>query len=207
MKQILCLIAIATIVSFGCSVTKVLESSPPLIQPEAETTEAPSTAAEEAAQKLPSEANSSAAFQQIENAMRRLAPSDQSGGFSLLQLKKESVKQRLQGVLITNCELEHLKALVASKKNPIVIIKTAEGVQKFVAVTGYKDEGELMTLTNPFRKETAEMKYPEFEAAWKEAGTPQSALLLSARSLKATQIKQTLAEYLPEEKLANLTFN
>jgi len=206
MKQILCLIAIATIVSFGCSVTKVLESSPPSIESEAETTEAPSTAAEEAAQ-LPTEADSSTVFQQIENAMRRLAPSDQSGEFSLLQLKKESVKQRLQGVLITNCELEHLKALVASKKNPIVIIKTAEGVQKFMAVTGYKDEGEQMTLTNPFRKETAEMKYPEFEAAWKEAGTPQSTLLLSARSLKAAQIKQTLAEYLPEEKLANLTFN
>jgi len=207
MKRVLCLIAIVTIVSSGCSVLKVLESSEPLTKPEVKTTEAPPTVAKEEAQKLPPEANSIAAFQQIENAMRRLAPSDQSGEFSLVQLKKESVKQRLQGVLITNFELEHLKALVASKKAPIVIIKTAEGVQKFLAVTAYKDEGEQMTLTNPFRKETAEMKYSEFEAAWKEAGTPQSALILSARSVKAAQVKQMLAEYLPEEKLANLTFN
>jgi hypothetical protein len=139
--------------------------------------------------------------------MHRLAPSGQSGEFSLAELKKESVKQRLQGVLITNCELEHLKALVASKKAPIVIINTVEGVQKFFAITSYKDEGEQMILTNPFRQEIDRMTYSEFETAWKAAGTPQSALLLSARSLNATQIKQMLAEYLPEEKLANLTFN
>ncbi|MFQ6042811.1 MAG: hypothetical protein ACE5PV_18290 [Candidatus Poribacteria bacterium] len=207
MKKIFCLIAIAAVVSSGCSVSKVLESSPPPIQPEAKTTEAPSTAAEEEVSKLPPEANSISAFQQIGNAMRRLAPSDQSGEFSLVQLRKESVKQRLQGVLITNCELDHLKALVAAKKAPIVIVKPAEGVQKFLAITGYKDEGKRMTLTNPFRKETVEMKYSEFEAAWKEAGTPQSALILSARSVKAAQVKRTLAEYLPEEKLTNLTFN
>ena len=207
MKKILCLIAIVTIAGSGCSVLKVLESSPPAIESESDTTGAPSTAPKEEAQKLPPEADSIAAFQQIENSMRRLAPSDQSGEFSLVQLKRESVKQRLNGILITNCELEHLKALVASKKAPIVIIKSAEGVQKFLAVTGYKDESEQMNLTNPFRKEIAEMKYSEFEAAWKETGTPQSALILSARSVKATQIKQMLAEYLPEEKLANLTFN
>lgn len=206
MKTILCLIAIVTIVSFGCSASKVLKSSPPSTQPKAETTEAPSTAAPKAAGKLPTEADSSMAFQQIENAMHRLAPSELSGEISLANLKKESVKQKLQGVLITNCELEHLKALVASKKAPIVIINTAEGVQKFLAVTSYKDEGEQMILTNPFRQETDRMTYSEFEAAWKAAGTPQSALILSARSVNATQIKQLLAEYLPEEKLANLTF-
>ncbi|MBM3235725.1 hypothetical protein FJZ31_05455 [Candidatus Poribacteria bacterium] len=215
MKKILCLIAIAAIVSLGCSVSKVLESSPPSTQPKAETTtppkaettEAPSTAAKEAAVKLPPEADSSSAFLQIENAMHRLAPSDQSGELSLVQLKKESVKQKLQGVLITNCELEHLKALVAAKKAPIVIIQTTGGSKEFRAVTVYKDKSEQVILTNPFQKETALMNYSEFDAAWKGAGTPQSALILSARSINATQLKQLLAEYLPAEKLANLTFN
>jgi hypothetical protein len=207
MKTILCLIAIVAIVSLGCSVSKVLQSSPPSTQPKAETTAAPSTAAKEAAGKLPAEADSSAAFLQIENAMHRLAPSGQSGEFSLAQLRKESVKQKLQGVLITNCELEHLKALIASKKAPIVIIQTAGGAMEFRAVTVYKDKSEQVMLTNPFQKETALMNYSEFDAAWKGAGTPQSALILSARSVNATQIKQMLAGYLPEEKLANLTFN
>jgi hypothetical protein len=207
MKKILFLIAITAIVSSGCSVSKVLDSSAPAIQKEAKTTGVSSTTAQAEVPQLPPEADSISAFQQIANAMRRLAPSDQSGEFSLVQLRKESVKQRLQGALINNCELDHLKALVAAKKAPIVIINTAEGVQKFLAITGYKDEGEQMTLMNPFRQETAEMKYSEFEAAWKEAGTPQNTLILSARSIKAAQVKQALSEYLPEEKLANLTFN
>jgi hypothetical protein len=207
MKKILCLIAIATIASSGCSALKVLESSAPSVQPETVTAEAPETVVKEEAQKLPAEADGSAAFQQITNAMRRLAPSDQSGGFSLAQLKKESVKQRLNGMLINNCELDHLKALVASKKAPIVVIKTAEGAQKFMAAISYKDADEQIVLTNPFRQETVTMKYSEFEPAWKGTETTQSALLLSARSVKATQIKQALAEYLPEDKLANLTFN
>jgi hypothetical protein len=206
MQKILCLIAIATIAISGCSTLKVLESSAPAVQTEAETAEEPSAAKKEAA-KLPPEADSNSAFQQIANATRRLAPSDQSGEFSLTTLKKESVKQRLNGLLINNCELEHLKALVASNKAPIVILKTADGVQKFMAVISYKDANEQIMLTNPFRQETVTMKYAEFEPAWKGTETSQSALLLSARSVKATQIEQALTEYLPEEKLANLTFN
>ena len=192
MKKVLCLIAIAAIVSLGCSASKVLQSSQPSTQPKAETTEAsPTAAAKEEVTKLPPEADSSPAFLQIENAMHRLTPSGQSGEFSLAQLKKESVKQKLQGVLITNCELEHLKALVASKKAPIVIIQTAGGTMEFRAITSYNDKNEQVILTNPFQKESALMNYSEFDTAWKGAGTPQSALILSARSVNATQIKQT----------------
>jgi len=215
MKKILCLIAIATIVSSGCSVLKMLEPSLSSIQPESETTVAPSTATKKAAQELPPEADSSAAYQQTEFAWHSLVgilrgiykPKERrSGKVSLEALKKKSAKAKLHSMLITNCELDHLKVFVASKIAPIVIISN-DKQSAFVAVTAYKDEDEQITYTFLTDKKPIKMKYSKFEAHWKKTGTPQKALILSPRSVEVAQIKRALAVYLPKEKLANLTFN
>ncbi len=198
MKKIRCLFAIAILFSVGCSQLKVLESPQPSEESVAQGT---TTATEQATKQLPTEAGSTAAFQQIEPSIRKLAPTT-----NLTDLKKDALRQKLTGVLITHCELEHVKALVAIKRAPIVVVKSSEGNLRLWVVTGYNDEGEQITLTNPLRKETTQMKYAEFEPAWKDAETPQRVLLLSARSIKSKQVRTDLAKYLPEAKLANLTF-
>jgi len=213
MKKILCLIAIATIVSSGCSVLKTLEPSLPSIQSEVETTVAPSTVTKEAAQKLPPEADSSAAHQQLEFAVHVLAcknnRENRTGKISLEAFNKASAKARLHSILITNCELDHLKALIALKKAPIIIVKNEQaGRFVFVAVTAYNNEDKQITLRNFYRRNIiVRMKYSRFEAHWEKTGTPQKALILSPRSVKAAHIKRALSVYLPKEKLANLTFN
>ena len=171
----------------------------------------------EAAQKLPSEADSSAAHQRLEYAWHVLACSIREGRtdeISLKALKKKAPNAKLQAMLITNCEIDHLRAFIALKKSPIVIVKhQGAGVFVFMAVTAYEDESKQITLRN-FLWVTKgrgnvvfKMEYSQFEALWKESVVPHRALILSPRSARATQIKQRLSEYLPKEKLANLTFH
>ena len=198
MKKIICLFAIAILFSVGCSQLKVLESPQ---SAEESVAQGETKAAEPATKQLPTEADSTAAFRQIETSIRKLAPTT-----NLTELKKDALRQRLTGVLITQCEFEHVKTLIAIKRAPIVAVKSPEGNLRLWVVTGYNDEGTQLTLTNPLRKETTQMKYAEFEPAWKDAETPQRVLLLSARSIKSKQVRTGLAEYLLEAKLANLTF-
>jgi hypothetical protein len=109
--------------------------------------------------------------------------------------------------------MDHLRAFIALSQSPIVIVKHQDGTFVFMAVTAYEDESEHITLRN-FLWVTKgrgnvvfKMEYSKFEALWKESVVPHRALILSPRSAKATQIKQRLSEYLPKEKLANLTFH
>jgi hypothetical protein len=203
MKNILCMVIIAIIVTSGCAVLKRLELSSPSIQSEGSITEAPSTATKEAAQKLPPEADSSAAHQQLEFAVHVLACKNnresRTGKISLEAFNKASAKARLHSILITNCELDHLKALIALKEAPIIIVKNEQAGQfVFVAVTAYNNEDKQVTLRNFYRRNIiVRMKYSRFEAHWKKTGTPQKALILSPRSVKVAQIKRALAVYLP----------
>jgi hypothetical protein len=218
MKKILCLIATVTIASSSCSVLKTLESSSPSIQSEGKTTEAPSAQMAEATQKLPSEADSGATHKRLEYSWHTLAcnirenPTDE---ISLKALKKQAASAKLQAMLISNCEIDHLRAFIALNKSPIVIVKhEGAGVFTFMSVTGYEDESKQITLRN-FLWVTKgrgnvifKMEYSKFEALWKESVVPHRALILSPRSAKATQqIEQRLSEYLPKEKLANLIFH
>ncbi len=188
-----------TILSIGCAKLGLLGQ--PVEQQGVEGEVATESAAEET---LPDKADSSAAIRQIEDVVKRLGFRDKEGKLSLDELRKQARKQRLYGIMITGCELAHLKALMVAKRTPFVILKPAEGKERLRVVAAYQDADKKIKLLNPLQKGTEEMEYSAFGQAWKAASTPPKTLLLSARPIRADAVKKMMVTYFAEDKLANL---
>jgi len=196
-----------TIVNIGCAKLGVLGQP---TEQQGEDTEG-EVAAESVAEKtlpekektLPEKADSSASMRHIENAVKRLETRNREGKLSLDELRKQA-RRRLHGVMITGCELAHLKALIVANRTPFVILKPSEGKEHLRAVAAYQDADKKIKLLNPLQKGTEEMEYSAFEQAWQAASTPTSALILSVQAISADTVKNMLITYFTEDKLANL---
>lgn len=153
---------------------------------------------------LPPE-DSRRALSQIEYSMRNLDTFKLTAGpVSAARLQRAARKARLDGILITNCELEHLKALIAMNRPPVVILRSVVGGPHFWTVMGYDDELEQFLLVNPLQNSANRMMYDEFELAWNAASNRRNCVIISASATTPEQLRVNLSRYLPEEMLMDL---
>jgi len=199
------------VASFGCAAL-LFPSAPQLV------TEEQLEAQEEFAPEvsplpklpLPSHYNlppeeSRRALSQIEFAMRNLDSFRLTAGpVSPARLQRAARKARLDGILLTNCELEHLKALVAMNRPPVVILRSAVGGPHFWAVMGYDDDLEQFLLANPLQNSAIRMMYDEFEMSWNATSDRRNCLIISATAITPEHLRLNLGRYLPEEMLTDL---
>ncbi|MBM3235724.1 hypothetical protein FJZ31_05450 [Candidatus Poribacteria bacterium] len=210
MKRIIAAVCVIMVMGVGC-VPMLFPSPPQLVTPEqlaaqehfrAESSQP--TLQRPIHYNLPPE-DSRSALSQIEYAMQNLDSFKRTAGpVSPARLQRAARKARLDGILITDCEVEHLKVLVAMNRAPVVILRSIVGGPHFWAVIGYDDELEQFLLVNPLQNSAIRMMYEDFELAWNAASNRRSCLLISAHATTPEQLRINLSRYLPEEMLMDL---
>ncbi|MBC8236304.1 hypothetical protein H8E77_42695 [bacterium] len=211
MRMIIASVFFMMFVGVGC-VEMLLPSPPQLVTEEQLETQEEFIPEEPSLPKLqlPSHYNlppedSRRALSQIEFSMRNLDSfSWTAGPVSPARLQRAAKKARLDGILLTNCELEHLKALLAMNRPPVVILRSIVGGPHFWAVMGYDDEFEQFLLVNPLQNSAIRMMYDEFEMSWNAASDLQNCLIISASAITPEHLRLNLSRYLPEEMLMGL---
>ena len=106
-------------------------------------------------------------------------------------------------VVVANCDLEVLKAIVAMDVAPIVITRSPVGAKHIRAVVEYNDSTERITLIDPLDYAETRFSYSEFLKQWDD---PQDACLLifPQRAVIPRTIEIALSRYLPLEKIDSL---
>ncbi|MFQ6042812.1 MAG: hypothetical protein ACE5PV_18295 [Candidatus Poribacteria bacterium] len=210
MKRIIVSVCFIMATGIGC-VTMLLPSPPQLVtQEQLAVQENVSAEPSQPKLQLPIHYNlppedSRRALSQIEYSMRNLDTFKLTAGpVSAARLQRAARKARLDGILITNCELEHIKALIAMNRPPVVILRSVVGGPHFWTVMGYDDELEQFLLVNPLQNSATRMMYDEFEIAWNAASNRLSCLIISASAITPEQLRINLGRYLPEEMLMDL---
>ena len=104
-------------------------------------------------------------------------------------------------ILVAECDLEVLKALVALGLPPVVIMRSPVGPKHIRAIVGYDDSTERITMVDSDTK--AIFSYSEFSSQWDD---PQDAcLLVFHRRVAPKTIKMHLTRYLPLEKIESIS--
>lgn len=120
-----------------------------------------------------------------------------------------TTKGKVQNLsVVSNCNLEVLKAFVATGWTPVILSKrTAKG--HLLAVMKYDDADQKIQIGNPLgvrRKGAGSrgarlLSYPEFEKEWATGGSGKACVLVTPKRLHDVEIHAALKKYLPEEQV------
>ena len=109
--------------------------------------------------------------------------------------------------VVSNCNLEVLKAFVATGWTPVILSKRT-GKGHLLAVMKYDDADQKIQIGNPLgvqRKGAGArgarmLSYPEFEKEW-VTGSGNTCVLITPKRLHDVEIHAALKKYLPEEQV------
>ncbi len=125
--------------------------------------------------------------------------------FTPSELKAITSKTRFSPAAVSGCDLEVLKAFVASNWSPVVVITSPVGPKHIRAVIGYDDSAQQITLIDPVNlKQAAQanLEYSDFSRQWDD---PQkTCLMVFPEGIGEQRIKTALGKYLPEEKVGSV---
>jgi hypothetical protein len=145
------------------------------------------------------------AMRPLEEAFRSVEVLRRAESFTPSELRAITSKTRFSPASVSGCDLEVLKAFVASNWSPVVVITSPVGPKHIRAVIGYDDSAQRITLIDPVNlKQAAQanLEYSDFSKQWDD---PQkTCLLVSSQGIGEQRIKATLKKHLPEEKVESL---
>ena len=112
--------------------------------------------------------------------------------------------------VVSNCNLDVLKAFVATGWTPVILSKRT-GKAHLLAVMKYDDADQKIQIGNPLgaRRKGAEprggrtLTYPEFEKEW-VTGSGNKCVLITPKKLHDVEIHAALKKYLPEGQVARV---
>ena len=145
------------------------------------------------------------AMRPLGEAFRAVEVLRRAESFTPSELKAITAKTRFSPAAVSGCDLEVLKAFVASNWSPVVVITSPVGPKHIRAVIGYDDSAQRITLIDPVNlKQAAQanLEYSDFSKQWDD--TQKTCLLVSSQGIGEQRIKTTLKKYLPEEKVDSL---
>jgi hypothetical protein len=125
-----------------------------------------------------------------------------AGSFNSVILKDINAKSNFAGVVLSRCDFDVIKALVAAGWTPAVYLRSPVGTEHMRTVIGYNDPPEECILADPM--DMGELKmlkigYADFSQTWDD---PQKTCLLIFPQYVSDQlVKNTLLKYLPKEKV------
>ncbi|MFC1717178.1 RNA polymerase sigma factor [Candidatus Poribacteria bacterium] len=106
-------------------------------------------------------------------------------------------------VVVAECDLEVLKALLTMDVAPVVIMRSPVGAKHIRAIVEYDDSTEQLTLIDPVNHAKMRFSYSEFSRQWDD---PQDAcLLIFPRRTAAETIRISLTRYLPPDKIESIS--
>jgi hypothetical protein len=202
MKKMLYLVLIfAMIISLGCatkSVTPNAKSTEPAAVSSSGTKELPKSYA-------PTEQSNNKA-RQVASVYGQIEAFKTIQSFSPVILKNVNESSSFAGALLTRCDFDVIKALVAAGWTPVVIIRSPTGQKHLRTVLGYNDGPGELILADPMEKTEVrqlKMSYSDFDKTWDD---PQkTCLLILPQYISEQLIKDKLLKYIPSEKLTSVT--
>jgi hypothetical protein len=122
--------------------------------------------------------------------------------FSASELQVMAQVSRYSAVVVSRCDLEVLKALVASDFVPVVITRSPVGQKHIRAMIEYDDSAERLTLLDPMHYAKQRFSYSEFSRQWDD---PQDAcLLIFPHRIASGTIRLSLTRYLPIKRIDSI---
>ena len=112
--------------------------------------------------------------------------------------------------IVSNCDLEMLKAFVAIGWAPVIRSRRS-GTGHLSVVMGYDDADQQIQIGNPLEAQRKGLRsragrtltYSEFKKEW-STGSGNKCVLVTPRSLHDVEIHAALKKYLPEEQVARI---
>ena len=110
--------------------------------------------------------------------------------------------------VVSNCNLEVLKAFVATGWTPIILSKRSTPGY-LTAVMGYDDTAQQVQIGNPLGAQRSGtrgrrlLSYSEFEKEW-GTGSANKCVLVTPKRLHDVEIHAALKKYLPEDQVARI---
>ena len=112
--------------------------------------------------------------------------------------------------IVSNCNLEVLKAFVATDWAPIILSRRS-GKGHLTTVMKYDDADQQIQIGNPLGAQRKGLHtragrmltYSEFEKEW-TTGSRRTCVLITPRKLNESSIHDALKKYLPEEQVARI---
>ena len=112
--------------------------------------------------------------------------------------------------VVSNCNLDVLKAFLATDWAPIILSRRS-GKGYLTAVMQYDDADQQIQVGNPLAAQRRGLRtragrmltYSEFEKEW-ATGSGRKCVLITAKKLNEMDIHAALKKYLPEEEVARV---
>ena len=112
--------------------------------------------------------------------------------------------------VVSNCNLEVLKAFVATGWAPIILSRRS-GKGHLTAVLQYNDADQQIQIGNPLAAQREGLRsrvgrmltYSEFEKEW-TTGSRRKCVLITPKKLHDADVRAALKKYLPEEQVARI---
>ena len=146
--------------------------------------------------------NNDETMQQVEKYFQSDIYLGETGSFSDSEI--QIVRNRfLASALVFGCDFEVLKAFVASDWRPLVIVKSSPRSRNILAMLGYDDLSDELTLFDPMKSAQSKMSYSEFRGQWEDP--KNMCVLIFSQYVGAEKIRRTLKKYLPEEQVESIT--
>ena len=106
-------------------------------------------------------------------------------------------------ILVSNIDLDVLKAFVAQGWAPVVRLQYRNNKPHMWAVIGYDDPVRQIQLGNPVTRARRNRSYVDFEREW-AVGSARKCLLVTPRKLGKTGVYAILKKYLPSVQAAQV---
>ena len=112
--------------------------------------------------------------------------------------------------VVSNCNLEVLKAFVATGWAPIILSRRS-GKGHLTTVMQYNDADQQIQIGNPLAAQREGLRsrvgrmltYSEFEKEW-TTGSRRKCVLITPKKLHDADVRAALKKYLPEEQVARI---
>lgn len=104
--------------------------------------------------------------------------------------------------IVSNGELDVLKAFVAQRWAPLVLLKYGNNVHLW-SMMGYDDGAQQFQLGNPVTGAIRLVSYADFEQEWR-VGSRKKCVLVTPLRLTQAKVHSVLGKYLPTSKISEV---
>jgi len=136
------------------------------------------------------------------NAFREVGVEKIIQNFNPVILKDITIKTRLNGAFLSRCDIDVIKAIIASGWAPSVVLQTPGGQKHIRVVIGYNDPPRriiLVDFKDPARFIQLDEGYDDFEKQW-----DRNTCVIIDRNVSEASIKPSLSRYLSSEKIMSV---
>jgi hypothetical protein len=136
---------------------------------------------------------------------QQLETRGRGGGTSFRQMQQIAVKSYgLPAFIISNCDLQSLKAAIVNKWPPIVGYRSSGKYYHAVVAVGYDDKRRVLLVHDPNYLRVRKIKYYDLGGVSEDSVQKLSCLLVLPQGSTLEDLRLGLEKYIPKELVSKL---